>query len=191
LSSSDEVNEDQDWHQGQNNRKSRSGRYWISSSRSYASSSTTLHDLSHSRGRNGGDDDCEEEEEDEDDEEELPGPFFNSGSNGLKLWRHRFKWLTPTVFILFSRLVLVPSICLLVIMFWPKSLSPMLTKDPTFSLVMVLIVASPTAVNLVQLSQVKDFFVRDMTGVLFWSYCVFGLPCVLLWSLVGLWAVGR
>jgi predicted permease len=54
-----------------------------------------------------------------------------------------------------------------------------------------LIVASPTAINLIQLSQVKGFFEKEMAGVLFWSYCVFGLPCVLMWSLVGLWVAER
>ncbi|KAG0223991.1 hypothetical protein BGX31_008242, partial [Mortierella sp. GBA43] len=181
-SSSDEDSEDQEYHHVQDSRVDRSGRYWIGSSRSYASSSTTLYNLDHPGGRDG---------VDGDDDDDWSGSPLYTGSNGLKLKSHRFRWLTPTVYILFSRLILLPSLFLPVILFWPKSWAQMLTEDPAFPLTMVLLVASPTAINLSQLTQVKGFFERDMASVLFWSYCVFGLPCVLLWSLVGLWAAER
>lgn len=180
-SSSEEDNTDQDWHRIQQSRRNRPGRYWLESLHSRASSSTTLHSLLRS-GRQGGDDE---------DDEEWPVPSSYTGSNGLRLQSHRFKWVTPTVYILFSRLVLVPLLCLPAILFWPKSWAPMLAEDPAFRLTLVLLVASPSAINLIQLSQVKGFYEKEMAAVLFWSYCVFGLPCVLVWSLVGLWAAGR
>ncbi|KAF8929262.1 hypothetical protein BGZ52_002423 [Haplosporangium bisporale] len=104
---------------------------------------------------------------------------------------YRIRWMTPIPFILFSRMVLVPAISLPAILYHPESLSPILTMDPTFSLALVLLAAAPTAINMIQICQIKGFFEHEMAAVLFWSYCVFGIPCVLGWSLVGLWAAGR
>ncbi|KAF9579870.1 hypothetical protein BGW38_003695 [Lunasporangiospora selenospora] len=104
---------------------------------------------------------------------------------------HRFGCVTPISFILVSRMLLVPLICMPAILFHPETLSPILTTDPTFPLALVLINAAPTAINLAQLCQVKGFFEKPMAKVLFWSYCVFGIPSVLGWSLIGLWAAGR
>ncbi|KAF8925189.1 membrane transport protein-domain-containing protein [Dissophora ornata] len=170
-SSSDEESQEQGWLAIPNPRRNGYGRGGIASSRSLASSSATLHSL--------------------DNEYDAPMHSAYNGASGLGLKGHRFKWLTPTAYILFSRLVFVPLVCLPAILFHPDSLSPILTMDPTFSLTLMLIVASPTAINLIQLAQVKGFFEQDMTAVLFWSYCVFGAPCILGWSLVGLWAAGR
>ncbi|KAF9200517.1 hypothetical protein BGZ49_009274 [Haplosporangium sp. Z 27] len=126
----------------------------------------------------------------DDDDINLPNSAFN-GASELGLRSHRFKWLTPIVYSLFSRMLLVPLICLPLILFQPSSLSPALTMDPAFSLTLVLIAASPTAINMIQLCQIKGFFEHDMAAVLFWSYCVLGIPCILGWSLVGLWAAER
>ncbi|KAF9438711.1 hypothetical protein BGZ76_005656 [Entomortierella beljakovae] len=125
-----------------------------------------------------------------DDEITISQSAFNGGSE-LGLRAHRFKWLGPVPFVLLSRMVLVPLICLPAILFHPSTLSPILTTDRTFSLALVLIAASPTAINMIQLCQIKGFFEQDMAGVLFWSYCVLGIPCILAWSLVGLWAASR
>ncbi|KAF9920429.1 hypothetical protein FBU30_009759 [Linnemannia zychae] len=103
----------------------------------------------------------------------------------------RIPWVTPVAFILFARMVLVPVLSMPAILFHPDSLSPVLTTDPTFSLALVLLAAAPTAINMIQICQIKGFFERPMASVLFWSYCVFGIPCILGWSLVGLWAAGR
>jgi len=112
-------------------------------------------------------------------------------SSSLMSKGYRFKWLTPVGFTLIARLFLVPAICLPVVLFYPGSLSPVLTMDPTFRLTLVLLVAAPTAINMIQLCQIKGFFEQPMAAVLFWSYCVFGIPFILGWSLVGLWAAGR
>jgi len=115
----------------------------------------------------------------------LPSSVRKDGSH------YRIRWMTPIPFILFSRMVLVPAISLPAILYHPESLSPILTMDPTFSLALVLLAAAPTAINMIQICQIKGFFEHEMAAVLFWSYCVFGIPCVLGWSLVGLWAAGR
>ncbi|KAF9133536.1 hypothetical protein BGX30_012240 [Mortierella sp. GBA39] len=123
----------------------------------------------------------------------LPIPSADNGlaESGLYLMGHRYKKVTPVAFTLFARMLLVPLICLPAILFHPSSMSPILTMDPTFTLTLMLIAASPTAINMTQLCQIKGFFETEMTQVLFWSYCVFGIPCVLGWSLVGLWAAAR
>ncbi|KAG0366039.1 membrane transport protein-domain-containing protein [Gamsiella multidivaricata] len=174
-SSSGEDSQGEEWHRVQNPpRRESYGYNGIGSSDVHASSSTTLYNFT-----------------DSDNDEMLGSHSAYNGSSELSLQGHRFKWLSPVAFVLMSRLVVVPLICLPAILFQPGSLSPILTTDPTFALTLVLIVASPTAINLIQLAQVKGFFENDMAAVLFWSYCVFGVPCVLGWSLVGLWAAGR
>ncbi|ORZ09352.1 membrane transport protein-domain-containing protein [Lobosporangium transversale] len=153
------------------------GQNGIGSTRSHASSATTL---------------LQPDNFEEDEEDEIPPlgshiTFYND-STELSLMGHRFKWLTPVAFSLVARMLIVPLICLPAIIFRPASLSPVLMMDPTFTLTLVLIVAAPTAINIIQLCQIKGFFENDMAAVLFWSYCVWGIPCVLGWSLVGLWA---
>ena len=104
---------------------------------------------------------------------------------------YRVSWITPLSFILFSRMILVPLICLPAVIFHPSDFSPVLTSDPMFPLAMVLVMAAPTAINLIQQCSIKGFMEQEMAMVLFWSYCVFGIPCILAWSLIGLWAAGR
>ncbi|KAF9361014.1 hypothetical protein BGX26_006566 [Mortierella sp. AD094] len=175
-SSSDEDNQDQGWLRVQSPpRRNIYGPRRSSSSHLNASSSTTT---------------LYQSQLSDDDEIPFSHSAFN-GASELGLRGHRFKWLTPVAYVLFSRMVLVPLICLPAILFHPDTLSPILTMDPTFSLTLVLIAASPTAINMIQLCQIKGFFEQDMAAVLFWSYCVLGIPCVLGWSLVGLWAAGR
>ncbi|KAF9962639.1 hypothetical protein BGZ72_000059 [Mortierella alpina] len=171
--------EDQGWlrvqgYPSQSRRGNSYGQEGIASTRSYASSTATLFHI--------------DQDHDHDDAAEWSG--FMSASNG-SLKGHRFKRATPVAFALFARMVVVPLICLPAIIFHPATLSPVLTMDPTFSLTLVLLVAAPTAINMIQLCQIKGFFEEEMAAVLFWSYCVLGVPCVLGWSLVGLWVAGR
>ncbi|KAK3847381.1 MAG: membrane transport protein-domain-containing protein [Linnemannia gamsii] len=171
----------------------------IATNRSNASSSATLlhfnqpsdHTLSgdaHDRRRQTSTDSGSSVPSDESDDEALP--LLNSSSALIKS-AYRISWITPVPFILFARMFLVPVLCMPAILFHPESLSPVLTTDPTFSLALVLLAAAPTAINMIQICQIKGFFELPMASVLFWSYCVFGIPCVLGWSLVGLWAAGR
>lgn len=178
-SSEDEGGEhdEQGWlrvqgHPSRSPRRHAYGQEGIASTRSYASSTATLFHIDH----------------DQDYESERSG--LMSASNG-PLMGHRFKRATPVAFALLARMVVVPLICLPAILFHPDTLSPVLTMDPTFSLTLVLLVAAPTAINMIQLCQIKGFFEEEMAAVLFWSYCVLGVPCVLGWSLVGLWVAGR
>ncbi|KAF9183409.1 hypothetical protein BGZ50_004256 [Haplosporangium sp. Z 11] len=159
----------------------------IATQRSNASSSATLSHFSSSQhSRSTG-------ESDESDDESLP--LLGSSTTTLVKTtsepHHHARWITPVSFILFTRMILVPVVCMPAILFHPSSMSPILTMDPTFTLALVLLAAAPTAINMIQICQIKGFFEQSMASVLFWSYCVFGIPSVLGWSLVGLWAAGR
>ncbi|KAF9129908.1 hypothetical protein BGW39_003643 [Mortierella sp. 14UC] len=149
---------------------------------SHASSSTTLYQ--------------QHNDQASDDELPTPGQLLPSSDNGLTetglyLRGHRYKKITPVAFTLLARMVLAPLICLPAILFHPSNMSPILTMDPMFTLTLMLLAAAPTAINMTQLCQIKGFFETEMAQVLFWSYCVLGIPCVLGWSLVGLWAAAR
>ncbi|KAI8601303.1 auxin efflux carrier, partial [Dissophora ornata] len=98
------------------------------------------------------------------------------------------RWLKPQVFILVGRMVLMPLVSLPLVLFCPPSLSPVLTEDPTFRLTLVILMSSPTAINLIQICTINDFMEKEMAEVLFWTYCVAGIPCVLVWAIVALWA---
>ncbi|KAG0331340.1 hypothetical protein BG004_001722 [Podila humilis] len=140
--------------------------------------------------------DEDQDDDEHDDDETLPllastGTITTTSISIQTGPNYRIRWMTPIPFILFSRMLLVPAISLPAILFHPESLSPILTMDPTFSLALVLISAAPTAINMIQICQIKGFFEHEMAAVLFWSYCVLGIPCVLGWSLVGLWAAAR
>lgn len=191
-SSEDDEHEDSGWLQIPNHGSRKSQAQAPDRTRaslSHASSSTTLYQYNIDQAS--------------DDELPPPPPTATQGSlaipsadnglaeSGLYLMSHRYKKVTPVAFTLFARMLLVPLICLPVILFHPSSMSPILTMDPTFKLTLMLIAAAPTAINMTQLCQIKGFFETEMAQVLFWSYCVFGIPCVLGWSLVGLWAAAR
>ncbi|KAK3834844.1 MAG: auxin efflux carrier [Linnemannia elongata] len=94
----------------------------------------------------------------------------------------------PVPFILFCRMFLSPLITLPAILLVPNSLSPALLGDPIFRLTMVMLSASPTAVNMMQICQINGFFEKKMARLLFWSYCVVGVPGILVWVMVALQA---
>lgn len=94
----------------------------------------------------------------------------------------------PVPFILFCRMLLSPLITLPAVLLVPNSLSPALFGDPIFRLTMVMLSASPTAVNMMQICQINGFFEKNMARLLFWSYCVVGVPGILVWVMVALQA---
>ncbi|KAK3844417.1 MAG: membrane transport protein-domain-containing protein [Linnemannia gamsii] len=91
-------------------------------------------------------------------------------------------------FILFCRMFLSPLLTLPAILLIPNSISPALLGDPIFRLTMVMLSASPTAVNMMQICQINGFFEKKMARLLFWSYCVVGVPGILIWVMVALQA---
>ncbi|KAF9151635.1 hypothetical protein BG015_006419 [Linnemannia schmuckeri] len=99
---------------------------------------------------------------------------------------HKKKNNNPVPFVLFCRMFLSPLITLPAILLVPTSLSPALLGDPIFRLTMVMLSASPTAVNMMQICQINGFFEKKMARLLFWSYCVVGVPGILIWVMVAL-----
>ncbi|KAG0303866.1 hypothetical protein BGZ97_001707 [Linnemannia gamsii] len=128
-----------------------------------------------------------------DDSHDKTSPLGSSDINKSTNSRlgHLFSRISPVGYAILARNIITPLVCLPAILFHSTSLSPTLTQDPVFKMVLVLVVAAPTAINLTQLCQIKGFFEREMASLLFWSYCVLGVPFVLGWALVGLWASGR
>ncbi|KAI9257236.1 auxin efflux carrier [Phascolomyces articulosus] len=56
-----------------------------------------------------------------------------------------------------------------------------IAADPVFSVMMIILGCTPTAINLVQISQVTGCFENEMLRVLFWSY---GVICVPIFTLI-------
>ncbi|KAI8333975.1 hypothetical protein BC941DRAFT_433506 [Chlamydoabsidia padenii] len=55
-----------------------------------------------------------------------------------------------------------------------------LSKDPMYIVMMIILGSTPTAINLIQISQVTGMFEEEMLHVLFWSYGVVCIPVVIL-----------
>ncbi|KAL0085958.1 dynein light chain 1, cytoplasmic [Phycomyces blakesleeanus] len=56
-----------------------------------------------------------------------------------------------------------------------------LAKDPVFIIMMIVLPSTPTAINLVQITQVNNIFEEEMLHMLFWSYGVVCVPvCTVL-----------
>lgn len=68
--------------------------------------------------------------------------------------------------------LVVPTVVLFVL--WGSRFSTMAT-DPVFITMMIVLGCSPTAINLVQITQVNHIFEEEMLHMLFWSY---GIICV-------------
>lgn len=65
-----------------------------------------------------------------------------------------------------------------------------LASDPVFAVVMIMLGCAPTAINLVQMTQVyPNFFEEEMLRVLFWNYGVLCTPLMTIVVLVGLQVV--
>lgn len=81
------------------------------------------------------------------------------------------------------RMILMPFLVVpIVILFvlYGSSWS-MLANDPVFITMMIVLGCTPTAINLVQITQVNNIFEEEMLRMLFWSY---GVVCVPICTLV-------
>lgn len=89
------------------------------------------------------------------------------------------------------RMILVP-LCVLPLVFafhrWGGAFSK-LAEDPIFSVSMVIVGCTPTAINLAQMTQVNGAFEQEMLNVLFWSYGIFCIPVCTLVVFLALWMV--
>ncbi|KAI8996787.1 auxin efflux carrier, partial [Pilobolus umbonatus] len=84
----------------------------------------------------------------------------------------------PIALSILIRMCLTPACVIpLVYLFvtYGKDWSPLAT-DPIFIVTMVIVGCTPTAINLVQITQVSNIFEKEMLNVLFWSYGVLCTP---------------
>ncbi|KAL0067452.1 hypothetical protein AAF712_005439 [Marasmius tenuissimus] len=96
---------------------------------------------------------------------------------------------TKTVFIaVFSRMILTP-VLLMPLMAWAAKFDMQkVFDDPVFVVSNVLLVASPPALTLAQITQAAsgDAFERLISRTIFWSYCIVTPPTTILYVVIGL-----
>ncbi|KAI5118167.1 hypothetical protein M0805_005789 [Coniferiporia weirii] len=96
---------------------------------------------------------------------------------------------TRTVVIaVMSRMLLTPLILLPFMSLVAKYDIPKIFDDPVFLVASVLLISSPPALTLVQITQVSsgDAFERLISRTIFWSYCVITPPATIIYVVIGL-----
>ncbi|KAG7095480.1 hypothetical protein E1B28_006219 [Marasmius oreades] len=96
---------------------------------------------------------------------------------------------TKTVIIaVLSRMIITPLLLLPLLAFSAKFDIQQVFEDPVFVLSNVLLVASPPALTLAQITQAAsgDAFERLISRTIFWSYCILTPPTTILYVVVGL-----
>lgn len=94
-----------------------------------------------------------------------------------------------TVFVaIVSRMLLAPALVLpavAALAYWDLQ---RVTDDPVFVVSMVLLVSSPPALTLAQITQAAsgDAFERLISKTIFWSYCIFTPPLTIVYVVIGL-----
>ncbi|KAG8927308.1 hypothetical protein FRC01_007682 [Tulasnella sp. 417] len=87
-----------------------------------------------------------------------------------------------------SRMLLAPALVLpavAALAYWDLQ---RVTDDPVFVVSMVLLVSSPPAMTLAQITQAAsgDAFERLISKTIFWSYCIFTPPLTIVYVVIGL-----
>ncbi|KAJ3742685.1 membrane transport protein-domain-containing protein [Lentinula detonsa] len=96
---------------------------------------------------------------------------------------------TKTVFIaVLSRMVLTPMVLMPLVTFAAKEDWHSVFEDPVFVVSNVLLIASPPALTLAQITQAAsgDAFERLISRTIFWSYCIVTPPLMIFYVAVGL-----
>ncbi|OJA20242.1 hypothetical protein AZE42_02682 [Rhizopogon vesiculosus] len=94
-----------------------------------------------------------------------------------------------TVFVaIFARMVVVPAVMLPVMAILAKFDFHDVFEDPVFVVANVLLIASPPALTLAQITQAasNNSFERLISRTVFWSYCVVTPPSTILVVVLGL-----
>jgi predicted permease len=81
----------------------------------------------------------------------------------------------PVATAIFVRMIFMPFLVVPVIILFLKLNLSSLASDPVFVTMMIVLGCAPTAINLVQITQVNHIFEEEMLRMLFWSY---GVVCV-------------
>ncbi|KAE9404641.1 hypothetical protein BT96DRAFT_955571 [Gymnopus androsaceus JB14] len=100
---------------------------------------------------------------------------------------------TRTVLIaVLSRMVLTPLVLMPLMAFAARDDWHSVFEDPVFVVSNVLLIASPPALTLAQITQAAsgDAFERLISRTIFWSYCIVTPPFMIIYVVVGLILVG-
>jgi hypothetical protein len=84
-------------------------------------------------------------------------------------------------------MVVVPALLLPLVVFSRLQGYPQVIQDPVFILSNVLLMASPPALTLAQITQVtSDAFERLISRTIFWSYCIVAPPATVGFALIAM-----
>ncbi|KAI9433477.1 auxin efflux carrier [Lactarius indigo] len=93
-----------------------------------------------------------------------------------------------TVFVsILARMVIAPALLLPLVVFGQLQGYPRVFQDPVFILSHVLLLASPPALTLAQITQsTSDAFERLISRTIFWSYCLVAPPAMVGYALIAM-----
>ncbi|ORY99967.1 auxin efflux carrier [Syncephalastrum racemosum] len=96
---------------------------------------------------------------------------------------HHGQGAKPVAVAITVRMILVPLMVIPTVLLFVTYGSSWagIATDPVFGVMMIILGCTPTAINLVQISQVTGAFEEEMLRVLFWSY---GVVCVPVFTVV-------
>lgn len=117
----------------------------------------------------------------------LGGRKGNRGTQ-LHATRVRNRAEGRTVFVsILARMVIAPALLLPLVVFGQLQGYPRVFRDPVFILSLVLLLASPPALTLAQITQsTSDAFERLISHTIFWSYCVVAPPAMVGYALIAM-----
>lgn len=97
----------------------------------------------------------------------------------------------PVTLAVFIRMVMTPFFVIPIIVLFVKYGTPysLLATDPTFITMMIILGCTPTAINLVQITQCNGIFEEEMLRMLFVSYGVVCVPIVTILVFLALFVV--
>jgi len=100
--------------------------------------------------------------------------------------RNRGEGKTVVVSIL-ARMVVAPALLLPLVVFGQLQGYPRVFRDPVFILSLVILIASPPALTLAQITQsTSDAFERLISRTIFWSYCLVAPPATVVYTLIAM-----
>ncbi|KAF8264504.1 auxin efflux carrier [Lactarius quietus] len=86
-----------------------------------------------------------------------------------------------------ARMAVAPALVLPLLVFCQLQGYPHVVRDPVFILSLVLLIASPSALTLAQITKsTSDAFERLISRTIFWSYCLVAPPAMVAYALIAM-----
>ncbi|CAO3619522.1 unnamed protein product [Cunninghamella echinulata] len=97
----------------------------------------------------------------------------------------------PVTLAVMIRMMMTPFLVIPIVILFVKygAAYSTLATDPTFITIMIILGCTPTAINLVQITQVNAIFEEEMLRMLFWSYGIVCVPVVTIIVFLALFIV--